>query len=200
MQDRALCINGLAVTVGCTRRIKPAGELELGLGRDVALVLEDQDLVPEEGITDDLEFSICKSVSLLSCEDGQVQVGDTYRRGYRFGPGKGITGIVLAIYQMIWCFTYTHPMNVMSNTQCRAVTSYLTGELLNIDVVKNGAELDAGPLRMGQGLDCDGRHGAVFSLAFPLSVLSRLFADGLPGTECFNLSILRFRSGFGKCG
>jgi hypothetical protein len=58
VQDAALCVQGLAVAVTGGNRIEALSELELGLGRDVALVLEDYDLVAEERVFNDFEVGI----------------------------------------------------------------------------------------------------------------------------------------------
>ncbi len=59
MQHRALDVQRLAVPVRRAGRVEALRELELGLGRDARLALEDEDLVPEEGIADDGEVGLC---------------------------------------------------------------------------------------------------------------------------------------------
>lgn len=58
MQDRAFGIDGLAMAVRCASRVKAASELELGLGREMALILEHKDLVLEQSIVNDFDFGI----------------------------------------------------------------------------------------------------------------------------------------------
>jgi len=58
VQDAALSIEGLAVAVACGFGIKALGKLELGLGRDMSLVLEDDYLMSEESISDHIELGI----------------------------------------------------------------------------------------------------------------------------------------------
>lgn len=91
VQNRAFGIGGLAVAIGCACGIEASGELELGLGRDMALVLEHQDLVVEESITNDVELSIYRCVSRLmfmqSCGFG----GNSPAR-LPIQPGEGLYG------------------------------------------------------------------------------------------------------------
>jgi hypothetical protein len=59
VQDGALRVERLAVAVrGRGGGVEALGELVLGLGRDVGLVLEDEDLVLEEGVADDGEVGV----------------------------------------------------------------------------------------------------------------------------------------------
>jgi hypothetical protein len=58
VQDRALRVEGLAVAIAGGGRVEEVREAELGGGGDVGLVLEDEDLVGEEGIADGLEGGI----------------------------------------------------------------------------------------------------------------------------------------------
>lgn len=58
VEDAALGIEGLSVTVGGCRRVESTDELVLGCWGDVLLILEDEDLVGEEGVTDRVEVGI----------------------------------------------------------------------------------------------------------------------------------------------
>lgn len=65
----------------------------------------------------------------------------------------GITGMFLADIDAVYaCHVWVSLQNCI-------ISSCLTSEVLNIDIVNNSTKLDAGTLGEGQGLDCDGRHG-----------------------------------------
>jgi hypothetical protein len=55
MQDGTLGVQSLAMAVAGRSRVEEVGEAELGSRGDVALALEEQDLVREEGSADRLE-------------------------------------------------------------------------------------------------------------------------------------------------
>jgi hypothetical protein len=64
VQDRAFCIQSLAVAiVGSGFRVKSLGEAVLGLGRDVRLIPDDENLMPEQSITKDIKVGICRAES-----------------------------------------------------------------------------------------------------------------------------------------
>ncbi|CAG9936837.1 unnamed protein product [Clonostachys rosea f. rosea IK726] len=64
VQDRAFCIQSLAVAiVGSGFRVKSLGEAVLGLGRDVRLVPDDENLMSEQSITKDIKVGICRAES-----------------------------------------------------------------------------------------------------------------------------------------
>lgn len=69
------------MTVRVSRRVEPPGDLKLSPGADVTLILEYEDLVVEEGITDDSKVGICTKWSAKG--RGGVCNKDTHRRGYR---------------------------------------------------------------------------------------------------------------------
>lgn len=59
MQDGTLCIDGLSMTIRAFGfRIEAASDFILGFGRDVALVLEDKNLIGEESLMDDIKVGI----------------------------------------------------------------------------------------------------------------------------------------------
>lgn len=66
MKDASLRIERLAVAVGRCDGIKSLGQLKLSLRGDSSLVLENQDLVSEQRITNDVEVSIWPMVSPCS--------------------------------------------------------------------------------------------------------------------------------------
>jgi hypothetical protein len=60
VENGSLGVQRLAVTIRARSfGIKSLGDLILSLGREVALVLEDKDLVGEQGLTDDVKVGIC---------------------------------------------------------------------------------------------------------------------------------------------
>lgn len=59
VEDAALGVEGLAVAVRGGSGVEALGEFELGLWRDVGLVLEDDDLVGEEGGADRVKVGVC---------------------------------------------------------------------------------------------------------------------------------------------
>lgn len=58
VENGALGVEGLAVAVGGGGGVKAVGEFELGFGGNVGLVLEDDDLVGEEGVADYVKVGI----------------------------------------------------------------------------------------------------------------------------------------------
>lgn len=58
VQDGPLGVERLAVAVRGCEGIEALGELKLGARRDVALVLEDDNLVVEEGRADDVKVGV----------------------------------------------------------------------------------------------------------------------------------------------
>ena len=57
----SLTVDRLAVSVGGCRGIEALCDMELRLWSYVRLVLEDQDLMMEQGIADDVKVGICTS-------------------------------------------------------------------------------------------------------------------------------------------
>jgi hypothetical protein len=78
VEDGPLGVEGCAVAVRGRRGIEPVGELELRLWRDVELVLEDDDLVGEQGGADHVEVGVWTSVSMTGMEG--VRVDSLLRR------------------------------------------------------------------------------------------------------------------------
>jgi hypothetical protein len=85
VQYRTLSVEGLSVAVRGSARVEALGEFKLSLGASMALVLEHEDLVVEESITDDGKVGICTESS-ANAQGGQRNK-DTHRRGYRLALG-----------------------------------------------------------------------------------------------------------------
>lgn len=58
MQDRAFGVQCLAMAVAGRSRVEEVRDAELSGRADMALALEEQDLVPEKGIADGFEVEI----------------------------------------------------------------------------------------------------------------------------------------------
>ena len=58
VQDATLGIESLSMAIGVGLGIEALSELELRLGRDMSLVLEDKNLIVEESITDHIKVGI----------------------------------------------------------------------------------------------------------------------------------------------
>jgi len=58
MEDGPLRIERLAVSVRGSGRVEALRQLELGLGRNVGLLFEDENLVSEQGVVDRVKVGI----------------------------------------------------------------------------------------------------------------------------------------------
>lgn len=68
VEDRALCVNGLSMAIRARSfRIEALGNIILGLGGKMVLVLEDENLVGEECFTDYVKVGICKQSAWARC-------------------------------------------------------------------------------------------------------------------------------------
>jgi hypothetical protein len=116
VENRALCIEGLAMSVGGGGRVEQVCEMELGFWGDMGLVLEDKDLMLEEGFANDGEVGICEELELCMRGDAVLT-----RLTQRWLPIHGVHHMCISSFP-----TAYRPL--------------LTGQVFNINAINNGAE------------------------------------------------------------
>lgn len=139
VEDAALGVEGLAVAVGGGGGVEALGEFELGLWRDVGLVLEDDHLVGEEGGADHVKVGVCgggvESARLMG--RGWLRMWVSYLGGYRLHGYSPFSS------HSIISFIFFH-------SSCQA---YLTTEILNVNARDGRSEIEPGSLRDRKGGD-----------------------------------------------
>lgn len=134
------------MAVGCRGRVEPVCQLELGARSDVALALEDDDLVRKEGVADDVKIGLCQA--LVCC--------NVYERSRAYLGRLPIVRVFSLVFTACNSLLRSH--------------RYLTCKILYVNAGDGHPKVDLGAFGEGEGVD-NSRGHFVFELTCRLSLM-----------------------------